>query len=276
MLRNDAGDMAELQPAVVKCPWRARAVSQSCGQWDVVPRGRPHLRGSTHEDSSQWHGTRGPGTKRERRKFGWWETLSMSGGAHRCEGGGKERDGLSFFSTPIFGRAVHCVSLARGRREWPRRRRPGPRPICFHHPAQWGVITSEPNAGHWAGLGGPIPGRSRRRRRAGKLEVCCSLTYSAVPQSCLVSSLLPAHPQPGGPMMICQVARETLVGYPDAAAEKFKSCVLTGSEHVEGSGCSPLPTRILRGCSGQGQILFAALARKCSFAVAPRPGPVVV
>lgn len=62
------------------------------------------------------------------------------------------------------------------------RRRPGPRPICFHHPAQWGAITTEPNAGHykalWTDWARHILGRSRRR--AGKLEstlrLCCAAT----------------------------------------------------------------------------------------------------
>lgn len=198
------------------CPWGLDPISE------VAPtRTRANGTGPESQDPA-----------RKKMKFGWWETLSMSGGRWRGAG---EKDGLSL-NANIWREGA--VSLRGERSEWPRRRRPGPWPICFHHPAQWGAMTSEPNAGHWAGLRGPIPGRSRRR--AGKLESCCSHTLlcrnraSGFRRCQRIRSLVDL-------LRYARSPRRDLVGYPDAAVENSNPRVWTGSRHVEGSGCSPLP-----------------------------------
>lgn len=156
--------------------------------------GRPHLRGCTHETRA--NGT-GPGRQdpARRGKFGWSETLSMSGG----RGGEGGKDGLRVYANIWAGEHCELVEDAVDVSGCVRRR-PGPWPICFHHPAQWGEMTREPNAGHWTDWAlAPIPGSSRRRAgQTGKLESAQSLLRLLLRRSRASSLVLPAHPQSDG------------------------------------------------------------------------------
>lgn len=75
------------------------------------------------------------------------------------------------------------------------RRRPGPWPICFHHPAQWGEMTREPNAGHWTDR---ALAPSLEAREGGKLESAQSLLRLLLRRTHASSFVLPAHPQLDG------------------------------------------------------------------------------